>query len=196
MLLEILKKQNELDKWLGQGKRERNVTDVCFSAIAECIELNEEFENEYRFKTWKPKKFNLENRNKELVDIFFFISQLVNKSVDVNKNEMFIMNLESTLKDECDSANEDFDTNPNKELSRLISIFSNLSYTCSVMSKHKAYIDSCVIEDLTSILRIYGRLCLKLGINFENLINLYNSKLEENLNREDFKKAVAGGLCE
>lgn len=196
MILEILRKQNELDVWLGKGKRTRNVTDICFSAIAECIELNEEFENEYRHKTWKPKEFNLEKRNKELVDIFFFISQLINNSVDLVKNEMFLMNLESTLKDECDSTNEDFDTNPNKELSRLMNILSNLAFICSISSKHESYIKSCVIEDLTPILRVYGRLCFKLGVNFETLTNLYNDKLEENFNREDFKKAVAGGLCE
>ena len=196
MLLEVLEKQKKLDSWLGKGKRERNITDICMSAIAECIELNEEFVDEFRFKTWKPKKYNDTNRNKELIDIFFFISQLINKSVDINKNEIFIMNLEDVLKESCKLKNIDLDINPNKELSKLISVFSNLSYICSISKKNEAYLNSCVIEDLTSVLRIYGNLSSKLGIDYITLKELYNDKMEVNLNREDFKKAVGGFINE
>lgn len=196
MLLEILEKQKKLDAWLGQGKRDRNYFDICMSAIAECVELNEEFLGCFNHKTWKPKVYNTEKRNKELVDILFFLAQLINKSTSQTEDKNFILDLESDLKLGIENVFNNTKLEPNRPLVNLIYWLTYTSENYGLSNSDEKTKDSGVRANLIILMSWYGRLCGELKVDYETLIKLYNEKMEENLNREDFKKAVAGGINE
>lgn len=79
---DVCKYQRVLDEEIGKVRnngfvpKDRNLQKIVLSAIAECIEFNEETEETH--KTWKQKEFKQENKLEELTDIMFFIAQLVN----------------------------------------------------------------------------------------------------------------------
>lgn len=72
---DILKLQKHLDESI-HSSRERTEEDIKTSMIAELIEFNEETKDSH--KTWKPHIYNKEKELEELVDIWFFMAQLIN----------------------------------------------------------------------------------------------------------------------
>ena len=72
---DILKLQKHLDESI-HSSRERTLKDIKLSLIAEVIEFNEETPESH--KTWKTKPYDKEKELEELVDIWFFMAQLVN----------------------------------------------------------------------------------------------------------------------
>lgn len=74
---QVCRKQMILDKAM-HNIRMRDDVDIQTSAIAECVELNEEL-GKWSHKTWKSKMFNEAKVLDECVDILFFITQYANK---------------------------------------------------------------------------------------------------------------------
>ena len=72
---DILNLQKHLDENLN-NVRKRTLEDIKLSLIAEVIEFNEETPESH--KTWKTKPYDKEKELEELVDIWFFMAQLVN----------------------------------------------------------------------------------------------------------------------
>ena len=73
----------ELQKYLDSkicSFRSRGIKDIKKSLIAECIEFDEETKDSH--KTWKKLNYNKEKELEELVDIWFFVAQLVNYSYE------------------------------------------------------------------------------------------------------------------
>lgn len=195
MLLEVLEKQKKLDSWLGKGKRKRNYFDICMSAVAECVELNEEFENEFRHKTWKPKEYDESKMREELVDVLFFLAQLINKSTEKMDRTEFVKELEGYLTYGINDTINLQVRKPSVPLSKLINYLSQC-FSVNTTLTNSSVADKFVRGNCITLMLSYGKLCGELQVDYDTLINLYNAKLEKNLNREDFKKAVAGGLCE
>ncbi|MGL5960687.1 MAG: dUTP diphosphatase [Cetobacterium sp.] len=80
---DVLKLQKQLDEAVGKPREngfvqiKRTVNHIVRSAIAECIELDEEMEQTH--KTWKPKEISRQNQLQELTDILFFLAQWCNE---------------------------------------------------------------------------------------------------------------------
>lgn len=72
---DILNLQKYQDKRIISNKP-RLLEHIKKSLIAECIEFDEETEDSH--KTWKPHIYSKEKELEELVDIWFFVAQLVN----------------------------------------------------------------------------------------------------------------------
>ena len=72
---DMLELQKYQDKRIISNKP-RLLEHIKKSLIAECIEFDEETKDSH--KTWKPHIYNKEKELEELVDIWFFIAQLVN----------------------------------------------------------------------------------------------------------------------
>jgi hypothetical protein len=169
MNLEIVcKKQSELDS--QYISRERTVEDIAHSIIAECIEFNEEEKYEYKHKTWKkPEKFSITKRNLELVDIFFFIAQLINKCEKAS-----VGHLDMVMKENIDRQNTKADT---RTLS--LKVIREATY---IESKDSEYVNAVLLEDL---MEEYGKLVGACGVSYDRLMELYNEKWFFNLKRED-----------
>ncbi|MEG1142154.1 MAG: dUTP diphosphatase, partial [Clostridia bacterium] len=105
---DICKFQKILDEEIGKVRNngfvpeERTVDKIKISAIAECVEFNEETLETH--KTWKQKEFKKESMLEELTDIVFFISQLVNSRhrnwLEVGKGDYFLRATEELFKPE------------------------------------------------------------------------------------------------
>ena len=72
---DILELQKILDENI-HSNRERTLTDIQMSMIAEIVEFNEETKDSH--KTWKTKEYNRDKELEELTDVYFFFAQLVN----------------------------------------------------------------------------------------------------------------------
>ena len=72
---DILNLQKYQDKKIKSNKP-RLLEHIKKSLIAECIEFDEETKDSH--KTWKPHIYSKEKELEELVDIWFFMAQLVN----------------------------------------------------------------------------------------------------------------------
>lgn len=72
---DILNLQKYQDKHI-KNCRIRTLDDIKMSLIEECTEFNKETKDSH--KTWKPHIYNKEKELEELVDIWFFVAQLVN----------------------------------------------------------------------------------------------------------------------
>ena len=77
--LDMLELQKHLDSKICSF-RSRVIKDIKKSLIAECIEFDEETKDSH--KTWKKLNYNKEKELEELVDIWFFVAQLVNYSYE------------------------------------------------------------------------------------------------------------------
>lgn len=91
--IEILGMQKQLDEAVGKPRengfipRERTLLDIRLSIDDEFQEWLRELPNEYNFKTWKQKEYNIENELTELVDVLFFFLQLFNFKNDKYDND-------------------------------------------------------------------------------------------------------------
>ncbi|WP_339004272.1 dUTP diphosphatase [Fusobacterium polymorphum] len=72
---DILNLQKYQDKHINNC-RVRTLDDIKLSLIEECTEFNKETKDSH--KTWKPHIYNKEKELEELVDIWFFVAQMVN----------------------------------------------------------------------------------------------------------------------
>ena len=72
---DMLELQKYQDKYI-KNCRIRTLDDIKLSLIEECIEFNKETKDSH--KTWKPHIYSKEKELEELVDIWFFVAQLVN----------------------------------------------------------------------------------------------------------------------
>ena len=82
---EILNLQKHLDKHINNC-RVRTINDIKLSLIEECTEFNKETKDSH--KTWKTHIYNKEKELEELVDIWFFVAQLVNYAESIGHISM------------------------------------------------------------------------------------------------------------
>ncbi|MGL5582688.1 MAG: dUTP diphosphatase [Cetobacterium sp.] len=144
--------------------RERNEIDIRQSALAECTELNEEMKPEFRHKTWKPKEYNREDEKKELIDILFFIVQMIM--------------LEKPSADMIESYSSLLNHSVYREV--------KVSPVVALMRVQNALSSS--VATLGSILFNYGELCSTLDVGMAELERLYEEKFKYNMKREDFAR--------
>lgn len=169
IIKKLMEKQFKFDKWIGEGKRERNEYDIVNSINAEITELNEELPNEYRHKTWKPKEYNETAMKKELVDILFFILQMNNLTLDVDIIEH--LELDKALQNGIIMGLRTDEKIPLPKMAKLFRLVNGIDF------RHIA------------VLVCYGEIVGRLGVTLDELVGLYNAKMEENFNRPDFIKA-------
>ncbi|MGL5717036.1 MAG: dUTP diphosphatase [Paraclostridium sp.] len=163
---EICVKQAQLDNAIVTARGSevvRTREQIRISAIAECIEFNEE--TIHTHKTWKNKEFDKSKELEELVDILFFIAQLVNK---YERNGYKNLNALSKNVFKFDDWGKHFDSN--KSLLKLIESLSS--------------------EPVTIVLSEYVILCNTLGYTEEEIFLEYNRKWAINMERinKDWKK--------
>lgn len=168
MIKKLMEKQFEFDKWIGEGKRERNEYDIVNSINAEIVELNEELPNKYRHKTWKPKEYNETAMKKELVDILFFILQMNNLTLDMSTQ---YEDLDTAIETGITAGLRTDEKIPLPKMAKLFRLVNGIDF------RHVA------------VLVCYGEIVGRLGVTFDELVELYNVKMEENFNRPDFIKA-------
>lgn len=163
---EICVKQAQLDTAITTARGNevvRTREQIRLSAIAECIEFNEE--TLCTHKTWKNKEFDKTKELEELVDILFFIAQLTN---EYEKRGYRISNILDEGVFKFDNWGKHFDTN--KSLLELIGSLSS--------------------ESLPRILSEYATLCNTFGYTEEDIFLEYNRKWAINMERinKDWKK--------
>ena len=169
---DILDLQKKLGKILEPRQtRPRTLTDICLSAIAECIEFNEATKESH--KTWKEKPFNELEMKKEAIDILFFFAQLLNNEKTEegvleeveeyfysNVKEMPFYRIEHSIK-ECTI--------------RLIRRFGRLA-----IDYHQKKFS---IGDVNFILVELGQIFGFLRMDYEEVLAMYWDKWNENLDR-------------
>lgn len=123
---DILKLQAILDDNI-HNVRERTLTEIKLSLIAELIEFNEETGDSH--KTWKSKEWSREKELEELTDVYFFFAQLVN--------------VFPYITDSCNNYFEDFSCTGRDSgflgLINLISESAYVSFFLSLMKLTKCY---------------------------------------------------------
>ena len=161
--LEVLELQKILDSKI-KSSRERDLTDIKLSIIAEIIEFNEECEKDTH-KTWKTKNkvFTLEKAKKEAIDILFFIAQLVNR---FSKDKEII-----------------------REVVDCFGVMATLDLVVNIDLKVETmWLIKCIshsrlawkIEDWTRIIESLNKIYFKLGMTEEEIYKRHFEKWKEN----------------
>ncbi|WP_336181985.1 dUTPase [Fusobacterium polymorphum] len=157
---DILKLQKHLDESI-HSSRERTLEDIKLSLIAEVIEFNEETPESH--KTWKTKPYDKEKELEELVDIWFFVAQLVNYAENIQHISIQeVTRLGNFFKDD--------NIYTNKNISVLTIIFNLRSPTMSY-----EYL-KWVIIDLINLTNQYG-------YTTNDILNCYWEKWQKNMKR-------------
>ena len=158
---DILKLQKHLDESI-HNSRERTLTDIQKSMIAECIEFDEETPQSH--KTWKTKPYDKAKELEELTDIYFFYAQYINFYIptfdqnDFKKLNDIFMNIEEQ---------EGF------------KVFTNLVSILDVIGELFNFAPlSCMLEKL-----MY--LSYKYGYTKDDILNCYWEKWQKNMKRID-----------
>lgn len=159
----VLEMQAELDRVVGAPRSngfipgKRTPKKIMKSAIAECIEFDEE--TEWTHKTWKEKKEPVSDKKilEELVDILFFIAQYANTQ-EILKQLALSIYKRYTEKEYLEEF-EDVEDG----LLKLMEAFSRVSMPC--------------------FLPLYIRFYRTLGYMDHEILNEYKRKWEINLGR-------------
>ena len=165
MIRQFIEMQKDLQKNMVQF-RDRDNIDERGSAIAECIELSEELGLVDTHKTWKIKPKCKKNAEKELVDIMFFITQLIMK-LKYDSCEEILKGLEETISVGIEKRG----TLELKE--HLLALMNSISNTKGTMG---------------AIFWNYGAVMGCMGVSPAELLGLYKEKYNENMVREDFTR--------
>ncbi|MGL5724756.1 dUTP diphosphatase [Cetobacterium sp.] len=163
---EICVKQTQLDNAIATARGSevvRTREQIRLSAIAECIEFNEE--TLCTHKTWKNKEFDKAKQLEELVDILFFIAQLVNEYERSGYRN--ILHLDKNVFD-----------------------FNKWEKRLDINTTLLELIESLSCKALNIVLLRYVILCIALGYTEEEIFLEYNRKWAINMDRinKDWKK--------
>ena len=200
--------QSKLDGVLApRQKREREVTDICMSMLAEVIEFQEE--TKISHKTWGKKEFNEDDMKVEAIDILFFYCQLVNhmnipsdyeyevmggtKVIDIEGRFIEFVNTTKELLEYRKESGEDFD-----DYAGIFGLISTVATAPEYLRKRFAKANQedrrAIITTLLLIIGDLGAIYGSLGMDTEEIYSRYFQKWNENLDRVGKGKDGKGWL--
>lgn len=160
----LLEKQAMLDSNIN-NTRERTIEDIRMSMIAEIIEFNEELECSH--KTWKHKEVDKGKQLTEWVDIFFFVLQGINLTIE----EPITLEIAASIIQkkiwECEKLFEKVKLSKNNYDSALFNFIG--------------FITSC--KTIVDIFVEYLKITIALGYTLDEIQIEYNRKWEVNMQR-------------
>ncbi|MGL6100692.1 MAG: dUTP diphosphatase [Fusobacteriaceae bacterium] len=169
MFKKILKMQKDGD-FITKRIRKITYKDIMFSIIAESIELNEENEDKYSYKTWKRVNPYCKIReSKELADVMIFILQMINHTTENCKNE----NEENII--------YGYETDFEVAFKKAEVLKHQIRYIDSLMS----LINDCTTMNTFGIICSFALVCNHLGYTKEQVYEFARNKMEYNKTRTD-----------
>lgn len=152
---DILGLQKILDENI-HSNRERTLTDIQMSMIAEIVEFNEETRDSH--KTWKTKEYDRDKELEELTDVYFFLAQLMNYKKSILEGYIQIEN-------------------------KVFEIFEDKFVLPLSQRNVNTLITRLMCGGTIGIMKILYGLTLHYGYTKEDILNCYWNKWQKNMTR-------------